>query len=468
MSGWSARSQDAPSLQVAITPTTAAVQVEADENASASANANENAHARAHSPIRTHVHTSTAAGAECAASDAWRTLALAALDLYEPSHRTDPSDRREPQSVVAAESLSRRVGRLIVPPDEAWLNTVQTACKAGQNEARRQVILRERLINLLRLVCANLALFAEDDEWVSGQVTRVTALLETPLDEGTLSDAEDSLQRAIRRQTELKADLDQARIAVKQMLSSLVAHLGAAATHTGDLHRRIGERAEAIGRADNLASITQVVANLLADAAEMREHIERTHGELNSARKIADESSQRITALEGELTEVSQLVRVDPLTQVLNRRGLDEAFHAQKSRAERENLPLAVALLDIDDFKKLNDTLGHQAGDLALRHISDLMNDTVRPSDTVARLGGEEFVILLEATDSAGAATVMKRLQRQLTRAIFLHNNEKTLITFSVGITSLVPGENWDAVISRADTALYAAKVAGKNCVRVM
>ena len=477
MGGWAGRSQDLPGLQVVRPPAAA----DGDELLGSDANfAAVNRAAPAGRTVGSanlgsdpkNSGASEAAqpktDANSAASNPWRTFALAALELYEPVPRADTADRRVPRTELAEESLGRRVGRLAVAPDETWLSAVKTACKEGRNDARRQVILRERLINLLRLVCANLALFAEDDEWVSGQVMRVTALLQAPLDEGSLSDVEDSLQCAVRRQSELKADLNLARMAVKEMLSSLVARLGAAAAHTGEFHRRIGERAEAIGRADNLVSITRVVASLLADAAEMREQMERTHDELNAARKIAEESSQRIITLEGELTVVSGLVRVDPLTQVLNRRGLEEAFAVQKSTAERGNQPLAVALLDIDDFKKLNDTLGHHAGDLALKHVTDLVHGTLRPCDTVARFGGEEFVILLKATDSAGAATVMKRLQRQLTRAIFLHNDAKTLITFSVGITSLVPGENWDAVISRADAALYAAKAAGKNCVRVM
>jgi diguanylate cyclase len=173
-----------------------------------------------------------------------------------------------------------------------------------------------------------------------------------------------------------------------------------------------------------------------------------------------------VKALEQELVDVSDLVRMDLLSQILNRRGVAETFVTQRARAEREGKPLAVALLDIDNFKCLNDSLGHQAGDMALKYIASMVRAAVRPCDTVARYGGEEFVILLDDTSAAGAEVVLKRLQRQLTRAIFLHDDEKVLITFSAGITAFIHGDSQDSVIRRADVALYAAKAAGKNCVR--
>jgi diguanylate cyclase len=153
------------------------------------------------------------------------------------------------------------------------------------------------------------------------------------------------------------------------------------------------------------------------------------------------------------------------LTQVLNRRGLEEVFAIEQSRARRDGAALAVAMLDIDNFKNLNDSLGHQAGDMALKHLCAMVRNAVRPSDTVARYGGEEFVILLPGTLSAEAADILTRVQRQLTRAFFLHNAERVLMTFSAGAAECAPGEDLEAVIRRADGALLSAKAAGKNRV---
>eukprot|EP00825_Cyclidium_porcatum_P045791 TRINITY_DN7053_c0_g1_i1.p2 TRINITY_DN7053_c0_g1~~TRINITY_DN7053_c0_g1_i1.p2 ORF type:complete len:177 (-),score=26.58 TRINITY_DN7053_c0_g1_i1:899-1429(-) len=159
------------------------------------------------------------------------------------------------------------------------------------------------------------------------------------------------------------------------------------------------------------------------------------------------------------------LARHDPLTSALNRKGLDEALVREVSSMRRKDLPLSVSLLDIDNFKKLNDRLGHDAGDGALVHLADVTRSTMRPSDTLARYGGEEFVVLMPDTTLEQGIEAMTRLQRELTRAIYLSGREKILITFSAGVAQLGPDEPGADAIRRADQAMYLAKRAGKNRV---
>jgi diguanylate cyclase len=158
---------------------------------------------------------------------------------------------------------------------------------------------------------------------------------------------------------------------------------------------------------------------------------------------------------------------------VANRRGLEQAFAAETARAARSaagadaGAPgadgLAVALIDIDNFKKLNDRLGHAAGDVALRSLAAAVRARLRPADHLARFGGEEFVLLLPATELDEAQQALTRLQRSLSASLFLHEGEEVFVTFSAGVTAWRAGEVLEAALARADEALYEAKRTGKN-----
>jgi diguanylate cyclase len=178
-----------------------------------------------------------------------------------------------------------------------------------------------------------------------------------------------------------------------------------------------------------------------------------------------ENAEQEINRLRAELTQTSEMVRHDQLTGALNRKGLDEALEREVARARRRDAPLAVALLDVDNFKALNDRYGHQAGDDALVHLARVIRDALRPHDTVARYGGEEFIVILPETELENAVAVMTRLQRELTRRFFLHDDDRILITFSAGVTRVGPQEEHHQIIARADAAMYQAKRAGKNQV---
>jgi diguanylate cyclase len=182
-------------------------------------------------------------------------------------------------------------------------------------------------------------------------------------------------------------------------------------------------------------------------------------------RERASRTEEELTKLHQELDRVSSEARHDPLTGALNRKGLDEAIDRELSTVRRKETPLCMALLDIDNFKKLNDAMGHATGDSALNHLATVARESMRPQDTLARFGGEEFVILLPDTPLDRGIEAMTRLQRELTKRFFLAGNEKILITFSAGVAQLAEGESGMDAIRRADQAMYVAKRAGKNRV---
>jgi len=189
------------------------------------------------------------------------------------------------------------------------------------------------------------------------------------------------------------------------------------------------------------------------------------HAELTDLRERTQLKQTEMERMQQELDKASAQARHDPLTGSLNRKGLDEVFDRELARSRRADAPLCVALLDVDNFKQINDRLGHDTGDAALVHLAQVVREVMRPQDQLARYGGEEFVILLPDTAQEQGVEAMQRLQRELTTRFFMRNNEKILITFSAGVAQLTPSETPTDAIRRADQGMYLAKRSGKNRV---
>jgi diguanylate cyclase (GGDEF)-like protein len=152
--------------------------------------------------------------------------------------------------------------------------------------------------------------------------------------------------------------------------------------------------------------------------------------------------------------------RTDPLTGLRNRRSFRERLRDDLSRAQREHTPLALALVDVDDLKLVNDELGHLGGDLLLTRVARLLETCARTHDLVARIGGDEFALLLPTTDEEGARTLVERLQQEVAL-----DTAEPRVSLSVGFTtSSTAGPTADDLVAAADIALYAAKAAGKGC----
>ncbi len=165
--------------------------------------------------------------------------------------------------------------------------------------------------------------------------------------------------------------------------------------------------------------------------------------------------------------EIHRLVTTDGLTGLSNRRSFEEALGREFHRAQRYRRPLAVIMLDIDHFKRLNDTLGHLAGDAGLRQLGALIRGNVRRDDTVGRLGGEEFAILLPEIDHAGAMRVADKIRELVRDAPFQYEGTPTPLTVSAGVATLQEQDSAPLdLLGRADELLFAAKRAGRDQVR--
>ena len=166
-----------------------------------------------------------------------------------------------------------------------------------------------------------------------------------------------------------------------------------------------------------------------------------------------------------EIARLRRLNESDPLTLLHNRRHVDTRLPAEIQRARRSGRPLSVVMLDLDHFKKINDTYGHETGDTVLCAVSDRMRAASRASDVLARIGGEEFLAILPDTRLGQAVKVAERIRRAVCASPVETHAGAVEVTVSAGIAPLKPDDNPKSLLRRADRALYAAKRAGRNKV---
>lgn len=374
--------------------------------------------------------------------------------------RDKPDLAREASGISVAVRAAQNADALV-----GLSERLKKLCYRAHFIAEDQAELSKALLHLVHLIIENISELVVEDQWLSGQIKVVRDLILQPLDLRRLDDVERRMKDVIVKQSSLKQGLNEARDRLKLMLATFVDRLADFSETTNEYHKKIETCSEKISKAGDITELTNVLDEVMRETRIVQLNAVRSRDELNILRNRVKEAEQTVAALQDELSNASELVRHDPLTGALNRKGLDEALEIEIARQQRQGGTLSLAILDIDNFKKLNDSLGHAAGDAALVHLVAVVKETIRPQDTLARFGGEEFVVLLPHTSVDGAIASMTRVQRELTRKYFLHQNEKVLITFSCGVTEIAGEADSSEALKRADAAMYLAKRAGKNRV---
>jgi len=385
-------------------------------------------------------------------------VALRGQDWLTVRTYVDVGLARRPENAAAHERGAA------VPGD-----TVAAAATQDRSEkvAAEQQAISAGLLRLVLRFCDALPRLVVHDQSLAERLAPIRLLLTARLTAERLSEAETRIAALVDQQIEMQRNLEDARTSLKDMLSMIVDRLGSVGNSTARFQQRIHTyQEELVGQPDALV-VARVVGGLLADTKQVSEEIHKSQQDLAEARRKVESYELRVRSLEHELAQTARMVQNDPLTHALNRRGLDEVFRIEVSRSSRYRLPLTVVMIDLDDFKAVNDRLGHAAGDRALIHFVTTAQASLRSTELIARTGGEEFVVVFPATGVTESVDAVRRLQRELARGPFQFEGQSLAITFSGGAAAWRAGESLAQVLRRADAAMYEAKKGGKDRIMI-
>ena len=263
--------------------------------------------------------------------------------------------------------------------------------------------------------------------------------------------------------------LQETRSNILNIKDKLGEQINRATEYNTELAQLIKESMEAIRLVDSKQNIDEMrIAHLRRYIRLFKEHQNLTikfsaiHQQLN---EVEHESQH----LDDELNRVHMLSVTDELTQLPNRRALMQRLDDEVTRVQRYGCSLTLAIIDLDEFKPINDTFGHNAGDAVLRYFAETALAMCRHHDTVARYGGEEFAVLMPNTELDGALCALKKIQNEVGGSLCRLEDglEISVPTFSAGVALYSPGETPEELIKRADTAMYRAKRSGRNRIEV-
>ncbi|MDP1765301.1 MAG: GGDEF domain-containing protein [Methylotenera sp.] len=391
----------------------------------------------------------------------WRDLLIRTITLVVMPQFADI-----PAAAGRIEALIKRAQESNTAEEVSALSeSLKSTLLRAEMQTDSQHRMQDALVQMLRLLVSSMGELTIEDKWLHGQIAIVQDIISKPLNLDSVYNAESSLKELIFKQSNIKPGLLAAKETLKGMMSTFISGLADITESTGIYQVKISDYQEQISATEDIAQLNAILQSLVSDIHTMNADAQHSQTAFLETQKKVEEAEKQINELTTKLDYISEVAHEDFLTGALNRRGMDEAIEREFSRADRHNSPLSLAMLDIDHFKKINDTMGHSTGDVALAHLAKVVKSVLRSTDILARYGGEEFVILLPGSKQADAVNVITGVQRDLTKNFFMHNSERVLITFSAGVSERITGEGIDAVLPRADAALYLAKQTGRNRV---
>ncbi len=271
----------------------------------------------------------------------------------------------------------------------------------------------------------------------------------------------------LEKEREIEIERNKLREQLKKVLKSIISTINSISDSENMIIGHLNEHLSDIENVLGLDNLDEIMEKLTHLSARLKETIRKTRGELRKTRQDLNENAKLIERLKAELDKYKEMAIIDELTGVFNRRGIMELLRREVARSERFKLPLSVAMVDIDDFKKVNDTFGHITGDKVLKAVATIMKSVIRKIDMIGRYGGEEFLVIFPNTPKNNARIAAEKLRKEVESHKFKYKDREFKVTISIGVAEYEDGDSMESLIAKADEALYRAKSAGKNRVEV-
>jgi diguanylate cyclase len=301
-------------------------------------------------------------------------------------------------------------------------------------------------------------------DYVSGENEALRAAVDAALA------SQERLSHAATHELYQRYLVDRAEEAVSKARTELMALLGQmessvhrADSQTSGFNTHLDNFGREIARSDSMADLKNHVGGMMDQVRALSQSLGALHGELGRGR-------DEVRRLSDELQRVRDEVLTDPLTGLLNRRGFDRALDESLDTARSGGAPLSLVMLDIDHFKRVNDSYGHVFGDRVLHGVAAAIRSSIGRVEAAARYGGEEFAVVLPDLDLDAACAKAEHIRSAVERSRIRKANGETIgnLTVSAGVATYRPGEEALVLVERADKALYASKSAGRNRVTAL
>lgn len=404
------------------------------------------------------------AAGEGAAAAPWQRLWEQAVQLALQPPAAGPALRQRAAQLLAAAHAPQAAGE----PQSMLAGNRRLWQDWRQLRVEEQLAV-DRMLELFGAIVGHLDQVFGGESAIAAEFVELRQAAARPLDPARIDAARSLIEPWLRRQAALQRSALEARSTsrevVGQVLRGLDSFLGQNRAFSSSLQQDL-QRLQGGLEAEQLAQLAQA---LLQRGTDLHRSSEDFATRLEQAQQQAEQALQRIHSLESELQAASRQLLEDPLTGALNRRGLDAAFARDSAQAAQATRPFSVALLDLDHFKQVNDSYGHDFGDEALRGLVQVARKLVRPGDSIARMGGEEFMVLFPDSDAVSAQRAVERLLQGFRnrRMLVRSTGQRVELSFSAGVAEFQPGEDFSCLYRRADTALRQAKEGGRQRVCV-